>query len=53
MKICGYLWKQPESLKIDWICDKRFKTNLNMSGLVIQDTIQIQDSFRKAQIEPF
>ncbi len=53
LRICEDSWKQAESLKIDWIRDKRFKTNLFQSGFVIHNTIRIQDSFCKARIEPF
>ncbi len=45
--------KTGKSLKIDWIRDLQFKTNLLKSGFEIHDTIQIQDSFCEARIEPF
>jgi hypothetical protein len=56
VKICEDLldsWKHIESLKIGWICDSRFETNLFYPRFVIHNTIQIPDSYRKAQIEPF
>ena len=41
-------------MKTGWIfCDSRFETNLFKSGFAIHDTIQILDSFRKAQIKLF
>ena len=46
-------WKQVRSLKISWIPDSRFKTNLFKSGFVIHNTIQIRDSYHKARIKPF
>ena len=47
------MWKQVESLIIGWIRDSQFETNLFNSGFVIYNTIQTQDLFCKARIEPF